>query len=102
MPNTLENKKMKVGDKIKFLEEKQKYTIRAIGKRYAVCTKPFNVKKTLLYTIIDFKDKIRGTENLVFSLGAETDKECQGMLERLENNDTKISHRNFIQLNIEL
>jgi len=35
--------KIKVGDKIKFLEEKQKYTVMSMGKRYIICTKPFNL-----------------------------------------------------------
>ena len=91
---------MKVGDKIKFAEEKRPYRIRALGKRYAVCTKPFNPKRTVLYTIVDFVDKIRGTENLIFGFGAETDEQCNNMLERLEKGSTKVSHRNFIDLNI--
>ena len=93
--------KYKVGDKIKFLEEKQKYTIRAIGKRYAICTKLFNPKKTILYTVVDFRNNIRGRENIVFEFGAESDKQCLEMLERLESNETEISRRNYIKLNIE-
>jgi len=91
---------MKVGDKIKFEEEKRPYRIRALGKRYAICTKPFNPKKTVLYTIVDFVDKIRGTENLVFGLGAETDKQCKEMLNRIETGYTEVSYRNRIDLNI--
>lgn len=89
---------MKKGDKIKFAEEKQRYTIRAVGKRYAVCTKPMNALKTVLYTVIDFEEKIRGPENLIFSLGAETEEECQKMLERLESGETEVSYRNRIKL----
>lgn len=93
-------KEKKVGDKIKFVEEKQSYTIRALGKRYAVCTKPMNALKTVLYTVCDFQEKIRGTENLVFGFGAETDEQCQEMLKRLETGETEISYRNRIKLNI--
>ena len=48
-----------VGTKIKFREEKQKYTVRASSPFFAVCTKPFNAQKTVLYTIIDFKENRR-------------------------------------------
>ena len=97
-----------VGTVIKFGEEKQSYRVRARGNRYLVCTKPFNPKRTVLYTIIDLQENIRGTENLVFSMGVETDEQCKKMVERLEcdPNDlnkikTDISYRNYIPLNIE-
>lgn len=89
---------MKVGDKIKFAEEKQAYTIQALGPRFAVCTKPFNPKHTVLYSVVDLQEKVRGTENLIFGMGAETIEQCQEMLERLETGETEVSHRNRIPL----
>lgn len=93
--------KLKLGDKVKFKKEKQKYTIQAINNRYAICTKPFNAQKTVLYTIISLKEKIRGTENLIFCNGFETKKQCEEALDRLENGISEISHRNRINLDIE-
>lgn len=84
--------------KIKFDRERQGYTVRASNDRFMVCTKPFNLQKTVLYTIVDREKKIRGTENLVFGLGAETDIQCLEMLERLTAGKTEISHRNRRQL----
>ncbi len=98
---------MNIGDKIRFEEEKQAYTIQAMGVRYLVCTKPFNLKNTVLYTIVDLQENIRGTENLVFGAGAETREQCEEMLMRLEGNDvdlgfqTEISRRNNVQLKIQ-
>ena len=92
---------IKEGSKITFAEEKRPYIVRAIGKRYAVCTKPFNLKHTTLYTVIDIDEKIRGTENLVFGMGAETDDECNEMLYRLEHGESEVSHRNRIPLLIQ-
>lgn len=92
---------MKIDDKIKFKEEKQRYTIRALNERYAICTKPFNLKKTVLYTIVDFVEKVRGTENLVFGMGAETEKQCEEMLVRIETGKTEISYRNRVPLDLE-
>lgn len=95
-----------VGSKLWFLGEKQGYTVRALGKRYAVCTKPMNAKKTVLYTVCDFQEWVRGTENLVFGMGAETDGQCREMIERLEvvSRDsqlaTEVSHRNRVPMRI--
>ena len=90
-----------IGTKIKFAEEKQAYTIRASNRFYCVCTKPFNPRKTVLYSVIDLVNDIRGTENLVFGLGSETDEECRNMLSRLTFAELDISRRNYISLNIE-
>lgn len=72
-----------VGTRIWFAEEKQPYRVRARSSRYLVCTKPFNPKRTVLYSIIDLEEKVRGPENLVFGMGAETDENCVEMVERL-------------------
>lgn len=89
-----------VGQKITFAEEKRPYTVRACNDRYAICTKPFNLKNTVLYTIVDLKNNIRGTENLIFCMGFEDDEECKEALERLEKEESEISKRNYIGLNI--
>jgi hypothetical protein len=96
----------KPGDHVRFAEEKQKYEIQAAGERYIVCTKPFNPKRTVIYSVVDLEELVRGTENLVFGAGAETREQCEEMLQRLEGNDadlgftTEVSHRNRIALKI--
>lgn len=52
-----------VKDKIKFKSEKQRYTIQACDESFIIATKPFNAKKTFLYTIIDLKNNQRGADN---------------------------------------
>lgn len=96
-----ENTNIPVGSKIKFEEERQSYTVRASNIHFTICTKPFNAKKTVLYTIIDWYQNIRGAENLIFGFGAETDEQCNEMLERLTQGRSEISHRNNIPLKIE-
>lgn len=91
----------KVGTKIKFVEEKQKYTVRASNDRFVICTKPFNLEKTVLYTIIDLVKNIRGRENLIFGMGAETTEQCEEMLKRLTDGETEVSRRSSILLRIE-
>lgn len=57
----------KVGDKIVFAEDKQKYTIKARDGRWAICTKPLNLRKTVFYTIIDFDTDMRGPNDFIFN-----------------------------------
>lgn len=90
-----------VGDNLRFAGERVRYTVRAIGKRYVICTKPFNPLHTLLYTIIDLELNIRGRENLIFGLGFETDEDCREALIRLESGETEVSSRYYTILEIE-
>lgn len=96
-----QNAKLPVGTKIKFAEEKQVYTVRASNIMFAVCNKPMNVHKTMLYTVINWFENIRGIENLIFGMGAETPKQCREMLKRLTNGISEVSYRNRIPLVIE-
>lgn len=91
----------KVGEKVKFVSESRRYTVRAAGPRFAVLNKPFNPKKTVIYTVVDLQEGVRGTENLVFGMGAETPEQCAEMLARLESGQTEVSHRNRVNLEIE-
>ncbi len=93
--------KILVGDLIKFKSQKQRYRVQACNERYLVCTKPFSVRKTVMYTIVDLKEQVRGTENLIFCMGFETKELCEEALERLTNGDSEVSHRNRIDLDIE-
>lgn len=90
-----------VGSKIKFKSEKQRYTVRASNTAYAICTKPFNARHTVLYTIVDNIHKVRGPENLVFGFGAETSEDCEEMLERVTSGETEVSYRHGIALDLE-
>lgn len=90
-----------VDDKILFAEEKRAYTVQACDERFVICTKPFNAKKTVIYSIIDFERNVRGTENLIFGMGFETREECEEALTRLKSGETEVSYRNFIPLEIE-
>lgn len=101
--------KVKAGDKIYFKEEKRPYTVMACYERFLVCTKPFNLKKTVQYTIVDLKEDIRGADNY-WKWGGFVDykdrKECERMLKALngdcDNIDkpVMISYMNRIDLNI--
>jgi len=89
------------GQKVKFKSEKQRYTVICESRRYAICTKPFNVKHTVLYTIIDQFRNVREPENLIFGMGAETKEQCLEMLVRLLDGQTEVSKRYYLELDIE-
>jgi len=93
--------KIKVGSKIKFEREKQRYTVQACDDRFVICTKPMNALKTVFYTIIDFKRNERGTDDLVFSFGYETKKQCKENLKMLQENEMEVSYKRCIPLDIE-
>lgn len=94
--------KCPIKTKIWFEEEKRPYSVRAVSERYIVCTKPFNLRHTVLYTIIDLKNGMRGTENLLFITGAETDEQCEYIISRLTDpyEPTFLSRRNSIPARI--
>lgn len=93
--------RLNVGDKVRFYGDAQRYTVRASNDRFAVCTKPFNPKRTVIYTVVDLVEHVRGTEDLVFCKGAETAEQCAEMLARLAAGETEVSHRNRVTLRIE-
>ncbi len=90
----------RVGARVAFAEEKMAYTIQARSERYLVCTKAFNARRTVLYTIVDLVDQIRGPDNLLFSNGYETRADCEKRLAELIDPETcvEISHRRRIPL----
>ena len=107
---------VKVGDKIYFKSEKLPYTVRARNERFIICTKPFNARKTVLYTIIDLKREVRGRCNLIFCPGFETDEDIADAMKMLQQHcdeeinppadgsesipSMEVSYRHFIELDI--
>lgn len=100
--------KYNVGDRIYFAEEKKPYKIRACGERFLICTKPYNFRpKTVVYTIVDLKEGIRGTDGYSISpYDYYKDEDCQEYLHELETSKDRlfdgahVSYRNRIELNI--
>lgn len=88
----------KVGDRIRFAEEKQAYTVKARSDRYLICTKPFNARRTVLYCIVDFKRGERGPDNMVFGMGYETDADIFNRFQELTLGEIEVSHRRCVPL----
>lgn len=89
-----------VGEKLYFEGERLGYTVQAARGRYAVCSKPFNPLRTVLYCIVDFETQVRGPEGVVFGLGAETREDCQSMLRRICSGRSDISYRHRAPLRV--
>ena len=89
---------LREGDRIRIIGEKRPYTVRCRNERYLICTKPFNPKHTVLYFIADLVENVRGTDNMVFCFGYETDEQCRERLQELVNGEIEVSHRNRVPL----
>jgi hypothetical protein len=91
---------VKVGDKLQFAEESQRYTVQAVGSRWAIATKPFNARRTVLYSVIDLHHQMRGVDNYG-GLGYETREECENALKLFEAGQaTHSCRRRPIPLNL--
>ena len=95
---------LKAGDKIKFESEKQRYTVQAKSDRYIICTKPFNARKTYLYSIIDLERLVRGRINLIFGLIDDVDSPelAQACINDLKSGEYEVSHKYCIKLDVEV
>lgn len=90
-----------VGHRVWFESERLPYTVQARSDRYVICTKPFAAQRTVLYTIIDVEESVRGADNMVFGGGYETREQCEDRLAELHGPDgMEVSHRNRIPLDI--
>lgn len=95
-------KGLKVGDKIRFMVEKKSYTIKAKSDKFLICTKPFNLKNTVLYTIIDLERLVRGANNLIFNpYDYTSEKDMNDCIVDLESGKTEVSHRNCVKLDVQ-
>lgn len=96
--------KAKIGDRVTFKGERMPYTIQARDKRFIVCTKPFVLQKTVIYTIVDLVENVRGPENLVFGAGFETRGQCEDAIERLNGkggrHPTEVTYRNRVPVEV--
>jgi hypothetical protein len=94
-------KTAQVGARVWFSGEKRPYKVRARNERYLICVKPFNARKTVLYSIVDIDEDIRGRDNLIFGLGYENDESITENMHRLSTGEMEVSHRHRVPLRVE-
>ncbi|PBC35158.1 hypothetical protein CJ179_48755 [Rhodococcus sp. ACS1] len=92
------------GARIRFgIEPHRPYTVRAISEHFVICTRKrdFATKGDFVYTVIDWRNGIRGPINVIgHSCDVSTDEQCRDLLHDLEAGRWEISHRNRVQLDI--
>ena len=94
--------KANVGDKIYFPTDKRPFRVRCRNERFIILTKPLNLYHTVLYTIVDLKNKWRGPDNMIFCDGYETDEDCNERLMELQEGIIEVSTRRGIPLDIDI
>lgn len=94
---------IKVEDLIYLYEDKKPYKVKACNEEFAICTKPFNLKQTCLYTILDWKRGMCNRNNMVFNpYDYMIQKDIEQCLIDLTNPDNVcgILHRGVLGINI--
>ena len=89
---------LRKGDKVVLPGEKRPYTVRCRDDRFIICTKPMNLRHTVLYFIVDLKLKLRGPDNMIFCSGYETDDQCEARLKELQEGLIEVSRRRSVPL----
>ncbi len=91
---------LQVGAKAYLFGEKKPYKVRCRDDRFIILTKPFNIKHTVQYTIIDLLNGIIGPDNMVFCHGYETDQDCLERLHDLQEGVSEVSRRRCLPITI--
>jgi hypothetical protein len=90
------NPRLYVGQRVRFFGERHSFTVRAVSPdgRWAACTKPDNLRHSVLYTVVDCVARVRGVDNSTGnSLGYETREECERAVALFHAGDFEFSHR---------
>ena len=87
---------LRPGDRVEFDGDVRRvwWTVRAVSQdgRWAILTVPFNLHRTVLYTVVDFDSGVRGPDNYG-GLGYESDEAIAAALARFEAGDAEVSVR---------
>lgn len=92
--------RVQVGDKVYVPKEKKPYRVKARDDRFIICTKP--CFGTVLYFIVDLKERWRAPDNMVFCSGYETEEQCKERLAELQSGEIELSRRRGIPLDIDI
>ena len=91
-------KNLKTGDPVYLPCETRPYRVRCRDERYIICTKPFNLQRTVLYFIVDLQEHLRGPDNMVFCFGYETNEQCMERLKELQEGTIEVSRRRSVRI----
>lgn len=86
--------------KVKLDGERIRYTVMARDERFVIMVKPFNAKRTYLYTIVDLERSVRGRCNKIFGLDHDVSDPAGAatVLADLQNGSTEVIYRHCVPL----
>lgn len=123
----MESNNFKLGQKISFKEDNLPFKVVGMSENYIIATRKFNKKEDagiidyfietgafmtkkeaynsckdeVIYTIIDFKNNIRGRNDFIFNpYDYQDQNDIDRCLKDLESGEATTSKRNFLELNI--
>lgn len=82
-PERMDPVPLSVGDSVQFAESKRWWKVRAVSERFVILTSPFNLQRTVLYSVIDWERGVRGPDDH-WSVGYETEEQIADALRRLQ------------------
>lgn len=85
---------LKVGQKVKFSDDRLWFTVQARNERYIILT------TSKYHSIIDLDQGVRGADNLVFHNGYDNQKECEDRLNDFISGEIEVSRRNRVLVQI--
>lgn len=97
---------LSVGQRIKLRDGTTKnWTVQAVSEHFAACVQqvPFEPRGTLRYTVLDWRNGVRGPCDLIgnaYGDGSYSARECAGMLQQFEDGELSVSQRNWVRLAI--
>lgn len=100
---TVSSNDLSLGDKIYFSTDKKPFTVKATNEQFTILTKPFNLKQTVLYTIIDWQRGYRNRNNMLFNpydyaIQEDIDQCLKDLCD--PNSVVKVSRRGKVELDI--
>ncbi|MCW2632069.1 MAG: hypothetical protein JWR88_1031 [Pseudonocardia sp.] len=92
------------GDRVRLDPDPRRWwTVQAVSPHFAVCVQqvPFKPKGTLRYTVLDWRNSVRGPCDLIgqgYGDGSYSEQECVAMLAEFESGELEVSYRNRVPL----
>lgn len=87
---------LSVGERVWFEDERMPMTVQAVSLsgRFVAVTRPFAPRQTVLYSVLDVVDGVRGVDDSIGnSLGYETRADCQRAMRLFEKGEFGFSKR---------
>lgn len=94
-PSSILATALSTGQRVQFSESQRWWKVRASSDdgRFVILTSPFNLQKTVQYTILDTERGVRGPDDRIFSSGYESDSDIADRMRELIAGDIQVSRR---------